>query len=48
MALDIYKTFYSRPGYEGVGQAKAVVFTIIVAVIAMIQLRATREKEVEN
>lgn len=48
MALDIYKTFYNRPGYEGVGQAKAVIFTIIVAVIAMIQLRATREKEVEN
>ena len=48
VALDIYKTFYSRPGYEGVGQAKAVIFTIIVAVVAMIQLRATREKEIEN
>lgn len=48
VALDIYKTFYSRPGYEGVGQAKAVIFTIIVAVVAMIQLRSTREKEIEN
>lgn len=48
VALDIYKTFYSRPGFEGVGQAKAVVFTIIVAAVAMIQLRATRDREVES
>ncbi len=48
VALDIFKTFYSRTGYEGVGQAKAVIFTIIVAVIAFVQLHATREKEVEN
>ena len=48
IALDIYKTFYNRTGYAGVGQAKAVVFTIIVAIIAMLQLRATRQKEVEN
>ena len=48
IALDIYKTFYNRAGYAGVGQAKAVVFTIIVAIIAMLQLRATRQKEVEN
>lgn len=48
VALDIYKTFYNRPGFEGVGQAKAVVFTIIVAAVAMIQLRATHDKEVES
>lgn len=48
VALDIFKTFYSRTGYEGVGQAKAVIFTIIVAVIAFVQLHATRAKEVEN
>ena len=48
LALDIFNTFYSRIGYEGVGQAKAVVFFIIVAVIAFLQLRATRSKEVEN
>lgn len=48
VALDIYKTFYSRPGFEGVGQAKAVVFTVIVAAVAMLQLRLTRGKEVEN
>ena len=34
LALNIYRTFYGRAGFEGVGQAKAVVFFIIVAVIA--------------
>ncbi|MEG1153828.1 MAG: sugar ABC transporter permease, partial [Ruthenibacterium sp.] len=48
LALDIFNTFYGRNGYEGVGQAKAVVFFVIVAVIAFIQLYATRSKEVEN
>lgn len=48
LALDIYNTFYGKVGSEGIGQAKAVIFTIIVAVIAIIQLRATRTKEVEN
>ncbi|MEG1381716.1 MAG: sugar ABC transporter permease [Ruthenibacterium sp.] len=48
LALDIFNTFYGRNGYEGVGQAKAVVFFMIVAVIAFIQLYATRSKEVEN
>ena len=38
MALDIFTTFYNRNGYEGVGQAKAVVFTIIVAAIVLLQL----------
>lgn len=48
LALDIYNTFYGRIGWEGVGQAKAVVFFIIVAVISLTQLVATRSKEVEN
>ncbi len=48
LALDIYNTFYGRIGYEGVGQAKAVVFFIIVASIALLQLYLTRNKEVEN
>lgn len=48
LALDIFNTFYGRNGFEGVGQAKAVVFFIIVAVIVLIQLRLTRSKEVEN
>ncbi len=47
VALDIYNTFYSRIGYEGVGQAKAVIFFIIVAIIALVQLRLTRSKEEE-
>lgn len=46
-ALNIVNTFFSRVGYEGVGQAKAVVFFLIVSLIAFIQLRATRGKEVE-
>ena len=48
MALDIYTTFYNRNGWEGVGQAKAVVFFIIVGAIALVQLYFTRRKEVES
>lgn len=48
LALDIYKTFYGRVGWEGVGQAKAVIFFLIVAVIMLLQLSITRKKEVEN
>lgn len=48
LALNIYETFYGKTGYEGVGQAKAVVFFIIVALIALVQLSFTRSKEVEH
>lgn len=48
LALNIYNTFYGRIGWQGVGQAKAVVFFIIVAVIALIQLKATSSREVEH
>ncbi len=53
LALDIYKTFYDHTGlklaqWHGMGQAKAVVFFIIVALIAFVQLSATRQKEVEH
>lgn len=48
LALNIYRTFYARPGYEGVGQAKAVIFFLLVALIALIQLRLTRSREVEQ
>ncbi|MEG0615495.1 MAG: sugar ABC transporter permease, partial [Oscillospiraceae bacterium] len=48
LSLDIYNTFYGKVGYEGVGQAKAVVFFIMVAIIALVQLYITRSKEVEN
>ena len=48
MALNIYDTFYGRVGYEGVGKAKAVIFFIIVVAIGMIQLYATKSKEVQQ
>lgn len=48
LALDIYNTFYGRTGWQGVGQAKAVVFFLIVAIIAFIQLKITGRKEVEH
>lgn len=48
LALDIYSTFYGRVGWEGVGQAKAVVFFVMVALISLTQLALTRRKEVEN
>ncbi|NLL67100.1 MAG: sugar ABC transporter permease [Clostridiaceae bacterium] len=48
LALDIYNTFYGRTNWEGVGQAKAVIFFILVAVIAFTQLMLTRSREVES
>ena len=48
LALNIFDTFYGRTGWEGVGQAKAVIFFILVAAIAIVQLRATRSKEVQQ
>lgn len=49
MALNIYNTFYSRSGpqWKGYGQAKAVIFCIMVILISLIQLRVTRTKEDE-
>ena len=48
LALNIYNTFYGRTGWEGVGQAKAVIFFIIVGVIALIQNKMTTSKEVQQ
>ncbi len=48
LALNIYNTFYGRTGFEGVGQAKAVVFFILVALIAVGQNYLTRSKEVQQ
>lgn len=45
MALDIYNTFYGSVGQQGVGQAKAVIFAVIVALIAWIQLKITHSRE---
>lgn len=48
MALNIFNTFYGRTGWEGVGQAKAVLFFILVVCIGMAQLKITRSKEVQQ
>ena len=48
LALNIYYTFYGRTGWEGVGQAKAVIFFVLVVIIGMFQLKATRSKEVQQ
>lgn len=48
MALNIFHTFYGRTGWEGVGQAKAVIFFVLVVGIGLIQLRLTRSKEVQQ
>ena len=48
LALNIYNTFYQNANTRGVGQAKAVIFFILVAVIALAQLYATRRKEVQQ
>ena len=47
LALDIFDTFYGAVGSEGVGQAKAVLFFLIVAAIALVQLRISRKREVD-
>ena len=50
LALNIYNTFYGRSGaqWKGIGQAKAVVFFLIVIVISLVQLHFTRSKEVQQ
>ncbi len=47
VALNIVNTLFNRMNVEGVGQAKAVIFVVVVVAIAYFQLRATRDKEVE-
>ncbi len=50
IAKNIYDTFYSRAGaqWKGIGQAKAVIFFVFVVAISLIQLRATRKREVQQ
>ena len=50
LAYNIYYTFYGRSGpqWRGIGQAKAVIFCLIVVVISLIQLKMTKEKEVQQ
>ena len=48
LALNIYSTYNINKNYHGVAQAKAVVFFILVAVLAIAQQAATRSKEVQQ
>ena len=48
LALNIYDTMYGTIGWQGVGQAKAVIFFIMVAIIAVAQNKLTTSKEVEG
>ena len=48
LALNIYSTYTINKKYHGVAQAKAVIFFILVAVLAIAQQAATRSKEVEQ
>ncbi|MBR3988812.1 MAG: sugar ABC transporter permease [Clostridia bacterium] len=49
LALNIYNTFYGQASTSrGVAQAKAVMFFILVACIGLIQLKSTRDKEVQQ
>ena len=48
MALNIYNTFYANQNSRGVGQAEAVIFFVIVVIIALAQLYFTRKREVQQ
>jgi raffinose/stachyose/melibiose transport system permease protein len=48
LALNIYDTMYGTTGWQGIGQAKAVIFFILVALISVIQNKLTTSKEVES
>ena len=48
LALHIFKTNGIGNNWKGVAQAEAVIFFILVAALALLQLRATRTKEVQQ
>ncbi len=48
LALNIYSTYNISRNYHGVAQAKAVIFFLLVAVLAILQLNVTRSKEVQQ
>ena len=48
LALNIYSTYNISKNYHGVAQAKAVIFFLLVAVLAIAQQAATRSKEVQQ
>ena len=47
LALNIFRTFYFQNNKQGVGQAAAVIFFVFVAVIAVLQMRSTRSRELD-
>ena len=47
LALNIYNAFYSNATNLGIGQAKAVIFFILVVTISLTQLYFTRKREVQ-
>lgn len=48
LALNIYDTMYGTTGWQGVGQAKAVLFFILVAAIALVQNKINRRREMQR
>lgn len=48
LALNIYDTMYGTTGWQGVGQAKAVIFFILVALISLAQNKISTSKEVQG
>jgi raffinose/stachyose/melibiose transport system permease protein len=48
LALDIFNTFYNRTGWEGVGQAKSMMFFLMVVIISLVQISITRKREISN
>ena len=48
LALNIVNSYTSNATNRGPGQAKAVVFFVLVAIISLVQLRATRKREVQQ
>ena len=48
VALNIVNSFYGKAGYEGVGQAKALMFFIVVGAVGLLQLVFTRKQEVDQ
>ena len=48
LALNIYSSFYQSTTNRGVGQAKAVIFFVLVAAISILQLSSSRKKEVQQ
>ena len=48
LALNIYSTYNISKKYHGVAQAKAVIFFLLVAVLAIVQQKATSRKDVQQ